>query len=450
MKIKFHKSHLSILFFVSICIKNILSASGLSPVSYTNLNGPGNGTDIGFGVATDAAGDVFVVGTLVGLSAENIWIGKLSPSLRLKNQTIVNSDIANSVNSARDIFIDNNRNIYVVGINEETVGGANIWLGKFNSSLTLLNSTTFNGPNGGTDSGMAITSDGTFFYITGAISTSSGSKGWIGKYNSSLVLISSFTINDVGATSSNFADIAVDNSGSVYALGGIQFGGGISFDRIAKYDSNLALVSSITLSGASLTLNSLTTDLSNNIYAVGYDNVSGVNVVSLSKFDNALVFQSSVIYNAGGHTGIFFGESIALNPIDNHLYVVGRLNDSTVGSGLLAHAIEFNTSLVLISTATINGPTSAPFDTDVARGVIADSNGNVYMTGSINQTDVSGNTDILVARFGDPVVFPSSVDASRAYPNPFLPQQGHTEITFDNLPVDASIKIFTVERNNWV
>jgi hypothetical protein len=43
-------------------------------------------------------------------------------------------------------------------------------------------------------------------------------------------------------------------------------------------------------------------------------------------------------------------------------------------------------------------------------------------------------------------VIPAAVDvsAAHAFPTPFMPSQGHTNITFSALPADVTIKIFTV------
>ncbi|MEW6040184.1 MAG: fibronectin type III domain-containing protein [Elusimicrobiota bacterium] len=97
----------------------------------TTYNGTANGQDSGYGIATDGSGNVYVTGcSYETVSGFNIWVRKYDTN-GLVQWTTTYKDTANGWDSGYGIATDASGNVYVTGCSYETVSGYNIWVRKY-------------------------------------------------------------------------------------------------------------------------------------------------------------------------------------------------------------------------------------------------------------------------------------------------------------------------------
>ena len=221
--------------------------------TYTTFNGPYDDSDYGHGITVDSAGNVYAIGSIrvspgAGFGEGiNIWIAKYNSSLVLQASTTVNGP-DNETDIGRDITIGENGNIYVIG--DVNYYDSNIWIAKYNSSMVLQASTTINGPGSGSDLGYRIaTDDSQNVYAIGSITNTSGYRDiWLGKYNSSLVLQTSSTFSSSGNWDDDGYGISIDTKAAEIYVSG-RLSGPDSSLWIAKFSTSTVLKSYLTNSG---------------------------------------------------------------------------------------------------------------------------------------------------------------------------------------------------------
>jgi hypothetical protein len=151
---------------------------GLCPLAYglegdeiwtRTHNGSANGEDYGFGITTDASGNVYVTGSEeVSGQSRNIWVRKYN-SAGTELWTRTYNGEANSYDYGSGITTDASGNVYVIGSEYVTGQNSNIWVRKYNSAGTELWTRTYNGTANSNDYGQGITTDAEGnVYVTGA------------------------------------------------------------------------------------------------------------------------------------------------------------------------------------------------------------------------------------------------------------------------------------------
>ncbi|MDO8682751.1 MAG: SBBP repeat-containing protein, partial [Armatimonadota bacterium] len=334
----------------------------------------------------------------------DIWIGKLTSGLALVGSITVDGS-ANSFDRGYDIKTDGAGNIYVIGALSVTSQGTNIWIAKYDSSLTQLFAATVDGGIGGNDFGYGIAIDGSGdVYATGSIDvgTPNLTDMWIAKYNSSLVLDRSISLNHFVRRGDSFgSDVATDPSGNVYVTGQVFLKYSDPEVWIAKYDSSMVLQSSRTTKAPGgefydVFSGGIATDASGNVYLVGMAQEDvGDNNIWIAKYDPSLVPISSVTFNGSAAQSYDEGRGVAVDAAGN-IYVVGTVQETSGGYNIWVG--KYSSSLSLQSEATLDsGPE------DWGYGIAIDDSGNVYITGC--------NTypyNLLVAKYTSALVLQSS------------------------------------------
>jgi hypothetical protein len=371
------------------------------------------------------------------------------------------SALENSINA---ISVDNSGNVYITGLTQSPSGIAtpgayqtvysgygDVYLAKFNTSGTMQWSTYYGGSAFDAGYGVATDAAGNV-YITGETASTSG-IATSGAYQSTTAgsgdaFIAKFTSAGAiqwatyygGSSGDRSSAISVDGAGNTYIVG--YTGSSSSIATLGAYQTAIAGANDVFLakfngSGAIQWAsyyggaaedegNSITTDISGNIYITGltastsgiatlgaYQTVfGGVNDVFLAKFNTSGAIQWSTYYGGSDDDE---GYSVAFDGAGN-LYMTG-LTQSTSGiatSGAYqvttggdgdAFLTKFNTSGA-IQWASYYGGSGY----DYGNGVTTDNFGDVYITGYTTstsgiatlggyQTTLVGGNNALLAQF---------------------------------------------------
>ncbi len=272
----------------------------------------------------------------------------------------------------RAVDADSQGNIYATG--EIMHGNGDVWLAKYNASLVMTASATFDGPSHVGDYGydIKVGADG-FVYVGGEINNAGNI--WLAKYDTGLRLVS--YASHANGTINTCNGIALDRHGNIYATG--KTGSGSSCDIwVARFDSSLALISSVTISNPVLNRSvdegfGITVDDSDNVYVTG--SIGGPSPdIWLGKFTPSLTLSSSTRINCEGNdtdrgyrVAYFNGQVYAAG-----CFYVGNYPHFWTG--------RFRASdLVLQSSMTILHPDKS----EIAGGIDIDGNGTVFVTGRV-------------------------------------------------------------------
>jgi uncharacterized delta-60 repeat protein len=325
---------LAIFFLLSsVCFSQVTQQWG------ARYNGPANSFDGATGIAVDAAGNVYVTGSSrVGETNADYATIKYDAKgnqlwLKTYNGTGNGSDGANA------IAIDAKGNVYVTGQSEGS--------GFFN-----------------------------FDYVTIKYDTK-GNQLWVSRYDGP------------GIATDIVSAIAVDAAGNAYITGS-SYGSSSNTDYATiKYDSdgNLKWVSRYDGSGnGNDGANALALDDNGNVYVTGYSTGSGTaEDYATIKYNTNGGVQWVSRYN-GPANSLEQAFSLALDLFGN-VYVTGQSFEAAAGSAYAT--IKYNTSGVQQWVSRYHPGVGS----DVAKAVVTDAAGNVYVTGhiAVNTSDFAGD-----------------------------------------------------------
>ncbi len=316
----------------------------------------GTSTDITRSVAVDTSGNFYVAGTYFNTTANANSVSDFSGAALNGKTTTASTDVfvakfnssgtqqwirtlgGTSTESMNSVAVDYSGNVYVAG-------------NSFNSSTNANSVTDF---SGATLNGKTATASNDGFV---AKLDASGAQQWI---------------RTIGGTNSDISNnVKVDSVGNVYATG-------------AYRNSDLNANSVTDFNGA--TLNGKSAGSNNDGYVV--------------KFDSA--GNQTWIKTLGGGSSDFVN-SVAVD-LTGNVYTAGQFVNSATDS---AAVTDFNnttlngkstTSLQDVFVAKLNSTGTQQWvralggeDIDVGQGVSADENGNVYVSGYFNNSNINFN-----------------------------------------------------------
>jgi len=360
-----------LLFVASLFSGLFLSFSGTSHAityfSSTTFSGPvGDGDDSAAALALDSSGNIYVTGFVdVSGQGKDIWIGKFNPSLTFISSTSINGQ-SSVDDEGLGIAIDDSDNVFVTGYVDGASG--DLWIGKFNTSLVLQSSITLNGSAAGSyDRGYGLTIDHSGNVVVAGILTETlgGQNLFVGKLTPALVWISSTTkIVEAGpgSDSEGLKSVAVDSSNNIYAVGFNDY----QYQKILimKFNSSLTPVASSSLDGLPQPENGygITIDGNDNIYVTG----SLAGNIWIGKFGTSLGYVAQTTISGGTGYGLVTDSS-------GNLYATGKYN-----TGASIWVAKYTSSLSLISSNTISGSVSGP---NVSGYGIQIDGSNLYVAG---------------------------------------------------------------------
>ena len=316
----------------------------------------GGAHDRAFAVERDGLGNLFIVGhSSTAASGNDIWVSKWNESTLTVISSRTLNGSGNGEDSARGVALDGVGNVYVTGTSSVPGQGSSLWMGKFTSSLVLISSVNFPVPvftNVDVAFGMVLVPGGDV-YVTNTSTGPSSSKILLARFTSSLAFVSSRTFNN-GFLLNYAHGLARDPGGNFYVAGDAPPNNLTSPDIIlAKFDPNFVFIASRAVAGGGGNTDNaraITVGADGNIYVTGIINNAGAIVdVWLAKYSPSLAPIGSVSFpspNAGNALGN------AIRATADRLFVAGSL--FTTGQSDNAWLAEIDYSLVVKASATYN------------------------------------------------------------------------------------------------
>jgi len=391
--------------FSLLALLSPLAAGAVPPVvSSVTLAGSGGAADGLNGMAQDASGNLYVAGYLTQAGGSDIYVAKYSTALvQLATYTY---DKAGFSDAAWAVVADTaTGGVFVAGYvgSSGAASGNDIWLAKFNSSLVLQSSVTLDGAAGDVDEAQGLRLSGGSLYAVGHSSATGGKAFWVARFDTSLVLIASATF--VQYSPYGF-DIQPVSSGDIFVCGSRAPNAVTSVDAwIGKFDSNLVLVASSTINGPSSNndeFRRLVDDGSGGVFAVGYLNTATAADRFIQHYDSNLVNVSSSLVNGPGNSNEYLSDVVATS--SGTYLVAGEVSESAGSGGVNGFVAEYSAGLALLSSVTFR---SAGTGGDHAYSILIGANQDLYASGWVT----GSNQDAWIGRFAYPAT-PTSLSSS--------------------------------------
>ena len=419
------------------------------------------GDDMGYGIAADGSGNVYVTGSSYGSWGspvrafggwEDAFVAKLDSAGSLVWNTFLGGE---NLDYSHGITVDGNGNVYVTGLSDSTWGspmraytsGLDAFAAKLNATTGALTWNAFLG-GAGDDLGFGIAVDGSGnVYVTGystatwggpARTYTSAEDAFAAKLNSAGSLAWNTFLG--GSSMDKGTGIAVDGSGNAYVTGYSTatwgspvsaFGGG-SYDGFAdKLNASTGVLTWHTFLGGSGTDESLgiAVDGSGNAYVTGYSTVTWGSPVRLFGGGGYDAFVTKLNASTGALTWLTFlggssfdeGTGIAVDASGN-VCVTGFSygswgNPAQAYVGLAdPYVAKLDTTGNLTWNTFVGGSGEDP-----STGIAVTGNRDAYVTGYSAATwgtpirSYSGGYDAFVAKADLPPIVVSSL---RINPSP--------------------------------
>jgi hypothetical protein len=330
-----------------------------APVTYTRTElDPVTGEALSEPVTfvKDGYADPTEVNDVIGVSSE-YWFSSLSPASYLE---------------VIDIAADGDGNVYVTGNS-----GDDILIVKYSSSGSLIWQRTLSSGSYTFVYGVAADSDGNV-YVTGKISNSV----FIAKYSSSGSLIwqrmPSFGLTENWQPSK----VATDRDGNVYLSKTTVSNGGFINVSLFKYSSSGLLIWARRIPLAEV--GDIATDSEGNVFVTGQLRRTGESDIFIAKYSSSglLIWQRKL--NAPNPFEVVVTIEVAITiDADGNTYVTGNYSLLSEGSfeGSFIYIVKYSSSGSLIWQRKLDNNVYTGIDN--ALDIATDSDGNVYVTGSL-------------------------------------------------------------------
>jgi uncharacterized delta-60 repeat protein len=424
-------------------------------------NSPYNNADNAKAIATDAAGNVYVAGTVsVNSGTSDIVLIKYNSSAVQQWVAIYNSP-QNYIDDVNAIAVDASGNIYLAGSIVTSAFAYDYLTLKFDTGGRLLWSATYNGTAAGVDIASDIAVDGAGNVIVtglssglinrllGPISTgydyatikysATGVQQWVRTYNNR-------NSNDEAKS------LALDASGNIYVTGSSYAGTDNMDCATLKYatDGTQQWVQRYAGSAAKHDAgNCIAVDGAGNAFVAGYTyNSTGRADVLTIKYNTSGVPIWTGVYDAGSNAHDV-GKVCALDVYGN-IYIASETSIPGVTSSDFVTLKYIASSGVLSWAARYNGPENG-MDYPTAMVVLTPNSGPIgtFQNPVVYLTGISNN-DVITLKYSQPVVISGVATATapaeetsmlrfnvNSYPNP-VNKYINIEYT---LPSDARVTI---------
>jgi PKD repeat protein len=345
-------------------------------------NGPGNDQDISWAMTIDSSGDIYVTGSSIGNGTGKDYATIKYDSNRTKQWVTRYNGPGNGDDEAKAIDISSNGDIIVTGKSRGIGTDYDYATVAYDSNGIELWVARYYGSGSGWDLANDISCDqfGNVFVTGGSyINTTSRDYATI-KYDSSGNELWVARYNGPGNSIDEAVDSVVDPSGFIYITGRSNGNGTGSDYATIKYDTsgNQLWVSRYNGPGNDLDApQAIVLDISGNLYITGSSHIGSVicNNYATVKYDPNGNLLWEAIYNGTGD-GWDFVHDMALGPCGN-VYITGSSQGNKYRDDYATIAYDTNGNELWVSRYNATG-----FSSDHAYAITVDSCGNIYVTGS--------------------------------------------------------------------
>ncbi len=346
----------------------------------------GSLNDLGYRIAVDSQGYIYVVGhneTKPGASNEfkDMILLKYNNSGDLEWSWEYNG-ADDHPDYARDVAVDNNGNVFVVGEVQERSGLTDLKVVKLNSSGDVNWSRSWY-PAGSWAKGFGVKIDAQGnVYAIGYCYQSSLQRMVVVKYNSTGDEQWNATYVS-GSTETRGVDICIASNGDVYAMGNV--GGSSSNITLVKYNNSGDFKWSVEFDKDTYDWgNGMDIDTNDNLYIAGQlgSGPSGMLLIKYNK-DGTHLWNKTYYQDANMPTA----NDIEFDDINNEIYLIGS-NSSTPNSVCVLKTNESGDEIWLKNYNYAGNNTRG-------LGIALDANLNIYSTGFV----WTGTNDIFAAKF---------------------------------------------------
>lgn len=380
---------------LTICQFTIYSLSSIQAQPITQewvktVNGFNpNNPDAGLKIVMDTIGNSYATGYISTIAGDRDYLTIKYNATGTQLWTATYNGTGNLEDTPRDMVLDNIGNVYVTGLSfgngtledfvtvKYDVNGIEQWVKRYNGSAN------------GTDFAAAITlSPAGYLYVTGRSRDNSTGDDYVTiKYDLSGNVIWTNKYNYAAQNGNEQpADIIVDQNENVYITGRSIGTSGLDDYLTIKLDSLGNELWNKRYNGPSDDLDLAThivLDNMQNPIITGYSSQSGqsFDIVTI-KYDTS--GNQMFLNRFNGGVGMDVPNGMVIDNANN-IYITGYSFQGTTGSNFTT--LKYNPSLVLQWSQFYDGTASPGVDdNDRARSICLDSFGNVYVTGSANNT----------------------------------------------------------------
>ena len=350
------------------------------------VDGGENGDDQVRGISVADDGTVYVAGYVsIGGQGRNIWLAEYDEKLGFQDSVTVNG-LANGDDEGYTMAFDGNGNLYLVGYMTEAGEGHNIWLGKFDSDLVLLDEITVKGSDGVEDDdgyGILFDSVSGNLYLAGTVrEPGEGANIWLAIYDTDLDLVNAITMDGPVHDTDKARFMTFDDTRHLFVSGSMTEDLNRDYDIwLGKFKDDLTFVDEVTVAGPTIDEDKgygIVFDGSDTIFVTGtmIETNESYNIW-MAKFDTDLKLLDDLTIN-----GPVDGEDVAYMMTGDelgHLYHSGTFTESVGGTNIWM--ARFDSDLNLDDWATVDGPANG-YDTGV--GVAMGNNHDLYVSAIVS------------------------------------------------------------------
>lgn len=373
----------------------------------------GSGNDEARGISVAGDGSVFATGYLtVTGQGRDIWLAKYSEDLVYQDSVTVNG-AANGDDEGYTMAFDPDGNVYLVGYMTTAGEGHDIWLGKFDTDLGLIDSITITGPDGGDDDGYGILYDGVSgnLYLAGTVrEPRQGANVWLAIYDTDLNPVKAITMNGPADDTDKARFLVFDDARHLFASGSMTD----DVDRdyaiwIGKFTDDLTFVDQVTVDGPTTDEDKgygIVFDGTDTLFVTGtmIETGEGYNIW-MAKLDTDLTILDQYTIN-----GPVNGEDVAylmqLGP-SGRLYQAGTYTETVGGTNVWF--ARYDLAMDLEAWVTLDGPAGG-YDTGL--GVALGTNDDLYVSAIVS--DPVQGLNIWLGRFDVSTIFADGFEAGSA------------------------------------
>lgn len=348
-------------------------------------DGPSGSIDSVRNFAVDISGNVYVTGSSTSSNLLDYTTLKYNSNGILLWEARYDGPL-HFRDDAKWVVIDNSGNVYVTGYSRTEVqaGTEDYTTVKYNSAGVQQWAVRYDGPSNGTDVAVKVAVDNSGnVYVTGYSNEGSSIDYTTVKYNSEGIQQWIARYNGPGNSLDAPTALGIDNSGNVFVTGwsrSTSIYGSEDYLTI-KYNSNGVEQWAVRYNGPSNLIDvaaSLTLDTEGNVYVTGYSlSTLTQNDYVTIKYNSNGVQQWLKTYNNNTFNGSDMAKMVIIDNSGN-VYVTGTSGTEYPFGYPNYVTIKYNQSGEEQWVSAYNGPGNAE---DVPYSIALDLSGNVYVTG---------------------------------------------------------------------